>query len=111
MTGSHDTFEEMVSTHGSSPTSSFLLCFLFGDDLGLSQGAYLDFPRQREWRAAADHYRESFAAYGIRPQDAVLRLPNRKIYILPRVQESLAGLDSTWEDRLTSGVRNVLEEG
>ena len=113
-TGSHDTFEEMVRTHGSSPTSSFLLCSPFGDALGLPQGAYLDFPRPREWRAAASHYREIFAAYGIRPQDTVLRLPNRRIYILPQVQEFLAGLDSTWEDRLTRwtlGVRNALGEG
>ena len=100
-------------THGSSPTSSFLLCSLFGDALGLPQGAYLDFPRPREWQAAAGHYREIFAAYGIRPQDTVLPLPNRRIYILPHVQEFLAGLDSAWEDRLTRwilGVRNALEE-
>jgi len=113
-TGSHDTWEEMVRTHGGSPTSSFLLCTLFSDALGLPQGAYLDFPRPREWRAAAGHYREVFAAYGIRPQDIVLRLQNRRIYILPHVQEFLAGLDSTWEDRLTRwtlGVRNALEAG
>ena len=103
-----------MRTHGSSPTSSFLLCPLFGDALGLPQGAYLDFPRPREWRAAAGHYREIFPAYGIRPQDTVLRHPNRRIYILPHVQEFLAGLDSTWEDHLTRwtlGVRNALEEG
>ena len=103
-----------MRTHGSSPASSFLLRSLFGDALGLPQGAYLDFPRPREWRAAVGHYREIFAAYGIRPQDTVLRLPNRRIYILPHVQEFLAGLDSTWEDRLTRwtlGVRNALEEG
>ena len=100
-TGSHDTFEEMVRTHGSSPTSWFLLCSLFGDALGLPQGAYLDLPRPRECRAAAGHYREIFAAYGIHLQDTVLRLPNRRIYILPHVEEFLAGLDSTWEDRLT----------
>ena len=57
-TGSRDTFEEVMRTHGSSPTFSFLLCSLFGDVLGLPQGAYLDFPRPREWRAAAGHYRE-----------------------------------------------------
>ena len=90
-----------MRTHGSSPTSSFLLCSLFGDALGLSQGAYLDFPRPRKWRAAAGHYREIFAAYGIRPQETIFRLSNRTIYILPHVQEFLAGLDSTWEDRLT----------
>ena len=112
--GYHDTFEEMVRTHGSSPTSSFLLCTLSRDALGLPQGAYLDFPRPREWRAAAGHYRAIFAAYGIRPQDTVLRLPNRRIYILPHVQEFSAGLDSTWEDSLTRwtlGVRNALEKG
>ena len=32
--------------HGSSPTSSFLLCSLFVDALGLPHGAY--FPRPRE---------------------------------------------------------------
>ena len=94
-TGSHDTFGETARIHESSPTFSFLLCSLFGDDLGLPQGAYPDFPRPREWRAAAGHYCEIFAAYGIRPQDTVLRLPNRRTYILPHVQEFLAGLDST----------------
>ena len=103
-----------MRTHGSSPTSSFLLCSLFGVALGLPQGAYVDFPQPREWRAAAGHYREILAAYGIRPQNTVLRLPNRRIYILPHVQEFLAGLDFTWEDLLTRwtlGVRNALEEG
>ena len=73
-TGFHDTFEELVRTHGSRPTSSFLLCSLFGDVLGLPQGVYLDFPRPREWRAAAGHKREIFAACAIRPQDTVLRI-------------------------------------
>ena len=98
----------------SSPASSFLLCSLFGDALGLAKGAYLALPRPREWRAAAGHYCETFAAYGIRPQDTVLRLPNRTIYILPHVHTFLAGLDSTWVDRSTRwtlGVRNALEEG
>ena len=48
------------------------------------------------------------------PTPKSLRLPNRKIYILPHVQEFLAGLDSTWEDRLmrwTLRVRNALEAG
>ena len=100
-TGSHDTFEEMVRTHGSSPTFLFRFCSLFDDAHDLPHGAYLDFPRPREWRAAAGHYREILAAYGIRPQDTVLRLPNRRIYILPHAQEFLTGLDPTWEDRLT----------
>ena len=41
------------------------------------------------------------------------RLPNLRIYILPHVQEYLAGLDSTWEDltRWILGVRNALEAG
>ena len=85
--GSLDAFEEIVRIHGSSTTYSFLLCTLFGDGLGLPQGAYLDFPRPREWRAAACHYREIFVAYGVRPQNTLLRLPNRRIYILFHVQE------------------------
>ena len=79
-----------------------------------AQGAYLDFPRPREWRAAAGRYHEIFAAYGICPQYTVPRFPNRRVYILPHVQEFLAGLDSTWEDRLTRwtlGAQNALEEG
>ena len=40
-----DNFEEMVRTHGSSPTSSLLLCSLSGNALGLPHGADLDFPR------------------------------------------------------------------
>ena len=71
-------------------------------------------PRPREWPEAAGHYRQIFAAYAISPHDIALRLPNRRIYILPHVQDILAGLDSTWEDRLTRwtlGVRNALEEG
>ena len=113
-TGSHDTFEGMVRTRGSSPPSSFLLCSLFADALGLPQGAYLHFPRPREWQAAAGLDRDIFAAYGIRPQDTVFRLPNRRIYILPHVQEFLVGLESTSEDRLarwTLEVGNAQEEG
>ena len=113
-TGSHETFELMVRTHGRSPTFSFLLCSPFSDALSLLRRAYLDFPRSREWQAAASYYYEVFAAYAIRAQDILLRLPNRRIYILPHVQEFLAGLDSTWEDRLTRWtlrVRNVLEAG
>ena len=44
----------------------------------------------------------------------MLRLPNRRVYILPHVREFLAGPDSTWEDRLTRwtlGVRNALKKG
>ena len=60
------------------------------------------------------YYLESFAAYVIHPQYAVLRLPNRRICILTHAQELLAGLDSMREDLLTRwtlGVRNALEEG
>ena len=112
-TDSHETFE-LVRTHARSPTSSFLLCSLFSDAPRLPQRAYLDFPGPGEWQAAASHYREAFAAYAIRAQDISLRLPNRRIYILLHVEEFLAGLDSTWENRLTRwtlGVRNALEAG
>ena len=72
------TFEYKVRTHGRSPTSSFLLCSLFSDALGLPREAYLDFPRKREWQEAAAEYRERFEAYAIRPRDVLLRLPNRR---------------------------------
>ena len=38
-TSSHNIVEEMVRTYGNSPTLSFLLCSLFGEALGLPQGA------------------------------------------------------------------------
>ena len=47
-TGVYSSLELMVHTHGRSPTSSYLLCSLSSDALGLPQGAYLDFPRSRE---------------------------------------------------------------
>ena len=113
-TGSHQTFEHMVRTHGRSPTSLFLLCSVFRDALCLPRDAYLDFPRTRGWEAAAARYRVVFEACAIQPQDIFLRLPNRRICIAPHVQEFLAGLDSEWEERLTRwtlGVRNALEAG
>ena len=113
-TGSHHTFERMVRTHVRSPTSSFLLSSLFCDALCLPGDAYLDFPRTREWEAAAARYRVVFEAYAIQPKYIFLRLHNRRIYIAPHAQEFLAGLDSEWEERLTRwtlGVRNTLEAG
>ena len=61
-TGSHHAFEHMVRTHGRSPTSSFLLCSLFSDALGLPREAYFDFPRTKEWQEAVADQRERFAA-------------------------------------------------
>ena len=55
-TGVYSSFELMVRAHGRSPTSSFLLCSLFSDALGLPQAAYLDFPRSREWAVAVGRY-------------------------------------------------------
>ena len=52
-----------------------------------------------------------FIAFEILPQDALLRLPNRRLYIGPHVQEYLMGLDSMWEEHLTRwtlGVQNAL---
>ena len=83
----------MVRVHERSPTSSYLLCSLFSDALGLPEGAYLDFPRSREWEVAVGRYRALFAAFGIQAQDIVLRLANRRLYIAPQVQSSLADLD------------------
>ena len=114
-TGSYHMFEHMVRTHGRSPISSFLLCPRFGDALGMPREAYVDFPRAREWEAAAAAvYRERFTTYAIRPQDILLRLPDRRIYILRQVQEFLADLHAEWEERQTRwtlGARNALEAG
>ena len=52
--GSHDTFELIVRAKGGSPTSSFLLCSLFSDPLGLRSQTCLDFPRSK---AAVSPYR------------------------------------------------------
>ena len=71
-TGSHHTVEHMVRTHGRSPTSSFPLCSLFCDALCLPQDAYLDFPRTREWKAAAARYRVVFEPYAIQPKDSLI---------------------------------------
>ena len=74
-TGVYSSFEIMIRAHGRSPTSSFLLCSLFSDALGLPQEAYLNFPRSREWEVAVDRYRTLFVAFGIRAQDILLQLP------------------------------------
>ena len=110
-TGSYNTFELMLKAHGRSPTSSFLLCSLFSDALGLPSPTYLYFPRPR---AAVSCYRTLFTAFEIRPQYVLLRLPNRRLYIGPHVQEYLVGLDSEWEEHLTRwtlGVQNALRSG
>ena len=77
-TGIYSSFELMVRAHGSSTTSSVLLCSLISDALGMPQEAYLDFPRSREWEVAVDRYRTLFVAFGIRSQDILLRSPNRR---------------------------------
>ena len=113
-TGVYSSFDLMVRAHRRRPTSSFLLCSLFSDAQGLPQGAYLDFSRSREWEVAVDRYRTLFVAFGIRSQDILLRLPNRRLYIGPLVQEYWAGLDAEWEERLTRwtlGVQDALDEG
>ena len=80
-----------MRTPGNSSTSSFLLCSLFGDTLGLPHGAYLDFPRPRERRAADGRYRESFATCATFPQDIVFRLSIRMIHILPHAPRIFGG--------------------
>ena len=100
--GSHNVGAK-VRTHGRSPTSSFLLCSLFNDALDLPSQAYLDW----ELEAAASRYRSLFTAFEIQPQDVLLRLPNRRLYIGPHAQEYLVGLDSEWEEHLTRWVLAV----
>ena len=41
-TGVHRSFELMVNVHGGDLASSFLLCSLFRNTLGLPRAAYLD---------------------------------------------------------------------
>ena len=94
-------FELMVRAHGRSSTSSFLLCSLFSDALSLPRGAYLDFPRPREWEANDGRYRALFASRAIQPPDVLLRLPNGRLYIGPDPQEYLASLGAGCEERLT----------
>ena len=77
-TGIYGTFELMLHAHGRSAISSFLLYSLFCGALDLPQGAYLDFPRPREWETAADRYLTLFAAYAIQPQDILLQLPKKE---------------------------------
>ena len=113
-TAVHTAFELMGSAFGRSPISSFVMCSLFGNALELPQEACLDFPRTREWKAAAAHYRTLFIAYGIRWQDILLRILSGRLYIGPHVQDYLAGVDTEWEERLprwTLGVQSVLEAG
>ena len=57
----------MLCAHGEHPTSSFLLFSRLRDALHLPRGAYLDFPRPREWEAAIDRYRTLFVAHTIPP--------------------------------------------
>lgn len=100
MTGVQNTFELMVSALGRRPPSSFVLFPLFNGALDLPQGAYLAFPRTREYEAAEAHSRTLFAAYGIRLQDTFYRPPNRRLYTKPHIHEYLAGLYTEWEERL-----------
>ena len=104
MTGVHNTFELALRM---SSTSSSVLRSLFSDAIDLPQEACLGFLRTREWEEAASHYRTLFVAYGIRPQDILLRLPNRKLYIGSHVQEYLAGLDAELGERLIRWTRDV----
>ena len=92
-TGVYSSFELMVRAHRNTPPYSYLICSLFSDTLGLPQGAHLGFPRSGELEVAVGRYRALFAAFGIQAQDIVLRLANRRLYIAPQVQSSLADLD------------------
>ena len=84
----------MARAFGGRPTSSFFVCPLFSDYIGLPQGEYVDFPRLREWETTVNRYRAPFAAFGIRPQDVCICFDyqnRRLLYIGPHAQECLAG--------------------
>ena len=73
---------------------------MFCDTLGIPSGAYIERPRPLGWTHAVDRYRQLIRANNIRAQD-VLRLPGRRLYIDPHVQEFLVHLDLVWNERLT----------
>ena len=74
-TGVYSSFELMVRAHGRSRTSSFLLYSLFSDARGLSQRAYLDFARPRQWEAADGRYGALIAALDITGYPAPVNKP------------------------------------
>ena len=80
-TGSHDTFELMVHPRRRTPTSSCLLSPLFCSILGLPTGLYLDFSCSKEWEVVIDHYRKPSIALRIRPQNILLWILDRRLYI------------------------------
>lgn len=99
-----------VRTDGENPRekSNFLVPLMLTDQRHLPSQAYLDFPRSREWGAAVSRYGTLFTAFEIRPQDVLLRLPNRRLYSEPHVQEYLDSLDSDCEEDLMKWVLAVL---
>ena len=93
----------MLRAHARSPLS----CSLFFVAMDLPQRAFLDFPSLREWGTATGRYRALFAAYAILPQSVLLRLPNHRLYVGPRVQTYPVSLDVEYEEplnRLTLGI-------
>ena len=110
-TGSHNTFD----VEGPREESNILVPLMLPVRRcsGPAFAGVPRFPRPREWESAVSRYRTLFTAFEIRPQDVLLRLPNRRLYIGSHVQEHLVGLDSEWEHltRWTLGIQNALHSG
>lgn len=90
-------FMLIVRVHGRSPTSSFLLCPLLHDAIGLLQGENNDFPPSGAYKVVCVHHRTLFTAFGIRTQDPSPRTPNWRPYIGQHAYEYLVILDGCWE--------------
>ena len=77
----HNTLELMVHPRRRTPTSSCFLSPLFCSILGLPTGLYLDFSCSKEWEVVIDHYRKPSIALRIRPQNILLWILDRRLYI------------------------------
>ena len=111
-TGSHNTFD----VEGPREESNILVPLMLPVRRcsGPAFAGVPRFPRPREWESAVSRYRTLFTAFEIQPHDVFLRLPDRRLYIGPHVQEYLVGLNSEWEEHLNRwvlGVQSALGTG
>ena len=92
---------DLVWQQGGCETSSYILCPLFGNVLGLPQNAFAAFPRKSGWNAAVKAYRPPFQVVGATPDKVVVLLSGKRLYILPHVQDYLLDLHGPWNETLS----------
>ena len=97
---SFTSLDDLVRQQGGCETSSYILCPLFGDVLGLPQNAFAEFPRTSGWNAAVEAYRPLLQVVGATPDKVVVLLSGKRLYILPHVQEYLLDLHGPWSETL-----------